>query len=54
VFDKDNTLTLPYELQIHPTALEGLEDCRKIIGNIAILSNSIGSKDDKNYEVGKL
>ncbi|TNV84689.1 hypothetical protein FGO68_gene14253 [Halteria grandinella] len=52
VFDKDNTLTIPYEREIHPSILSAWEDCLKVYGkdNVAILSNSIGSKDDNDYK----
>lgn len=53
VFDKDNTLTLPYDLSDtciskHTLIAQELELCRKIHGesNVAILSNSLGSSDD--------
>mmetsp|Transcript_25460 Transcript_25460/g.36492 ORF Transcript_25460/g.36492 Transcript_25460/m.36492 type:complete len:245 (+) Transcript_25460:39-773(+) len=48
VFDKDNTLTAPYELVIHPNATAGLQSALHIFGphNVAILSNSAGTDDD--------
>ncbi|KAL7576526.1 hypothetical protein ACA910_018024 [Epithemia clementina (nom. ined.)] len=53
VFDKDNTLTLPYETtQIHPKAQAGLESARRVFGSqgVAILSNSAGTvQDDPNF-----
>jgi len=52
VFDKDNTLTAPYVNVIHPDAAKGLENAKEIFGseNVAIMSNSAGTKDDPNYE----
>lgn len=52
VFDKDNTLTAPYENTIHPKAKKGLENAMKAFGpsNVAILSNSAGTLDDPGYE----
>jgi len=52
VFDKDNTLTAPYVNTIHPSASKGLEIAKEVFGheNVAIMSNSAGTKDDPNYE----
>ena len=52
VFDKDNTLTSPYENEIHPDAARGLQFALEVFGRdrIAIVSNSAGTKDDKDYE----
>jgi len=52
VFDKDNTLTSPYENQIHPDAARGLQFALEIFGRdrIAIVSNSAGTKDDVEYK----
>lgn len=51
VFDKDNTLTGPYENEIHPDARFGLERALEVFGKdgVAILSNSAGTKDDPDY-----
>ena len=50
VFDKDNTLTLPYKPHYFTPQIQAaiLEDCIKVFAqeNVAILSNSVGSKDD--------
>lgn len=53
VFDKDNTLTVPYEFDIPQQLKNGLYECQNAFGSdkIAILSNSVGSKDDKGYKV---
>ena len=55
VFDKDNTLTLPYEKDFHPSVLENIKLCKKEYSadNIAILSNSAGSGDDKKQNEAK-
>lgn len=52
IFDKDNTLTAPYDLKIHDKAQFGLTRALEVFGheNVAILSNSAGTKDDKGYE----
>ena len=51
VFDKDNTLTAPYESVIHPLAVRGLESAQSVFGSnrVAVLSNSAGTKDDVGY-----
>ena len=53
VFDKDNTLTAPYERKYFNPQIEQavLRNCKEAFGEncIAVLSNSAGSKDDKNY-----
>ena len=50
IFDKDNTLTLPYERDLHPSVAEVVPRLKNVFGsqNIAILSNSVGSKEDKD------
>lgn len=55
VFDKDNTLTAPYGMVVHRDAARGLESAKEIFGpeNVAIMSNSAGTKDDPNYEDAK-
>jgi phosphatidylglycerophosphatase GEP4 len=52
VFDKDNTLTGPYENEIHPNAAQGLRFALEIFGKdrVAIVSNSAGTKDDEGYK----
>ena len=52
VFDKDNTLTLPYERSVHPSIEEAFTSCVSEFGpqNVAILSNSVGSKDDPGFK----
>lgn len=44
VFDKDNTLTAPYALEIHPEVQEALLHCREAFGDDALVlySNSAG------------
>lgn len=51
VFDKDNTLTAPYETATHPKASDGLQNALDVFGhsNVAILSNSAGTKDDPDF-----
>ncbi len=47
IFDKDNTLTLPYTNEIHPSIRAHLRVLQKEFIT-AIFSNSIGSSDDTN------
>lgn len=54
VFDKDNTLTLPYDFQLHPPLKQAIDEARTVFGNnLAVLSNSVGSSDDRNFEQAK-
>jgi phosphatidylglycerophosphatase GEP4 len=40
---QDNTLTLPYVLEVHPPLHASLDECRAVFdGRLAILSNSAG------------
>jgi len=53
VFDKDNTLTLPHKNKLANEEIqEKILEFKKIFGNekIAILSNSAGSRDDREYK----
>lgn len=52
IFDKDNTITAPYDLSIHPRASAGLKNALETFGSdhVAILSNSAGTKDDPDYK----
>lgn len=56
MFDKDNTLTLPYEREAHASIKENLYRCLELYGpdNVAILSNSVGSREDKGFEEAQL
>ena len=44
VFDKDNTITLPYSITLWDPLKPSLEKCKSIFGNqnVAVLSNSVG------------
>ncbi|XP_019166298.1 PREDICTED: phosphatidylglycerophosphatase GEP4, mitochondrial-like isoform X2 [Ipomoea nil] len=43
VFDKDNTLTVPYSLRLWPPLRSSIEQCKALFGNnIAVFSNSAG------------
>lgn len=44
VFDKDNTLTVPYEKRVHEPIAASLRRCVDVFGaeNVAVLSNSAG------------
>ena len=52
VFDKDNTLTVPYDRSLHDSIKKEFARCKEINGpqNMAILSNSVGSKEDKGHK----
>jgi len=56
VFDKDNTLTLPHQnIFGNEKIKDKIEDFKNVFGqnNLAILSNSAGSKDDLNFKEAK-
>lgn len=55
MFDKDNTITAPYDMSIHPNAVQGLQHAQSVFGidNVAIMSNSAGTLDDPDYDVAK-
>jgi len=54
VFDKDNTLTAPYVNQIYPSISESFQGFQTTYADrIVIMSNSAGTKDDRNYEDAK-
>ena len=55
VFDKDNTLTAPYENVLHPAVVPGLRRAVEVFGpeNVAIFSNSAGTRDDVDYKDAK-
>eukprot|EP01134_Creolimax_fragrantissima_P003590 CFRG3590T1 len=52
VFDKDNCITNPYENNVCALVLPGWEECISVFGekNILIMSNSVGSSDDHDFE----
>ena len=58
VFDKDNTLTVPYVREYFDKTLEEaiISDCQRIFGeeNTALLSNSVGSRDDPENKEAKI
>lgn len=44
VFDKDNTLTVPYSLSLWPPLRSSVEECKSHFGNnVAVFSNSAGN-----------
>lgn len=52
IFDKDNTLTAPYDEFVHPDASKGLQHVLEVFGKdrVAILSNSAGTfQDDPDF-----
>ncbi|KAF0391234.1 HAD-superfamily phosphatase [Gigaspora margarita] len=51
-FDKDNTLTAPYENEIYPPFNNAWQECKKQFGseNIIIISNSAGTADDPDFQ----
>ena len=51
VFDKDNTLTLPYKDEFVGRLKPSIDVCKGVFGNsIAIMSNSAGSSDDDDFK----
>lgn len=43
VFDKDNTITVPYSLTLWGSLESSMEECKTVFGNdIAVFSNSAG------------
>eukprot|EP00966_Prymnesium_polylepis_P142984 3300502-Prymnesium_polylepis.1 len=55
VFDKDNTLTLPYADDVDPRLASALRDCRTAFGSdrVAVLSNSAGTPDDPGHQMAE-
>ncbi|CEP13365.1 hypothetical protein [Parasitella parasitica] len=51
-FDKDNCLTAPYVSTIYPPFKEAWKECVETFSkeNVIIVSNSAGTKDDKDYK----
>eukprot|EP01038_Epipyxis_sp_PR26KG_P009448 gene9448-12732_t len=50
VFDKDNTLCITYSDHLHPSVIHKVEKIKQSFPNsVAILSNSVGTKDDRDY-----
>ncbi|KAF9423942.1 hypothetical protein BGZ94_008125 [Podila epigama] len=48
-FDKDNCLTPPYGLELHPPFNDAWRQCKNVYKDkIVIVSNSAGTPDDKN------
>ncbi|CAO3611953.1 unnamed protein product [Cunninghamella echinulata] len=54
-FDKDNCLTAPYVPTIHPPLKDSVKRCQDTFGidNMAIVSNSAGTLDDKEGKVAE-
>ncbi|MCX6708788.1 MAG: hypothetical protein NTW67_04050 [Candidatus Woesearchaeota archaeon] len=51
IFDKDNTLTLPYVNELYPSIRSAFSDFKRVFGDrMAIMSNSAGTRDDADYE----
>jgi phosphatidylglycerophosphatase GEP4 len=44
IFDKDNTLTIPYATEVHPPLRESMKECKQAFGNerVCVYSNSAG------------
>ena len=44
IFDKDNTLTIPYATEVHPPLQESMKECKQAFGNerVCVYSNSAG------------
>jgi phosphatidylglycerophosphatase GEP4 len=56
IFDKDNTLTKPYNLKLHNGFIKTWSEIKSEFKpeNILIVSNSVGTKDDKNKSYKEL
>ena len=56
VLDKDNTFTAPYDLKVHCSVRDAMDDMMQLFGpeRIAVLSNSAGTRDDKDYVEAKV
>ena len=51
VFDKDQTLSVTYVDQLHPSVVDHVNLAKQQFPNaVAILSNSVGSCDDDGYQ----
>lgn len=51
LFDKDNTLTVPYANEIHPNIQKVFSRFKALFGDcLAVLSNSAGTQDDRGYQ----
>lgn len=51
VFDKDNTLTLTYKEELHPLVKPAVSKAMRTFPDlVSILSNSVGSSDDKGFK----
>ena len=56
IFDKDNTLTVPYSRHYHSEQIEqAVREAKEVFGecHVVVISNSVGSKDDKGYAEAK-
>mgnify|MGYP006120573503 CR=1 FL=1 len=56
IFDKDNTLTEAYKDDyVSQDIKSSVLKCQEVFGykNVAILSNSVGSKDDPEFKAAK-
>nr|CAG8481812.1 14594_t:CDS:2 [Entrophospora candida] len=56
IFDKDNTLTIPYENLLYPPFKKSWDECKNTFGveNILIISNSAGTlSKDPNFDQAK-
>ncbi|MBS3106937.1 YqeG family HAD IIIA-type phosphatase [Candidatus Woesearchaeota archaeon] len=54
LFDKDNTLTEPYQKRLSPLLKKGFAACKKTFtSSIAIFSNHAGTGDDNNHETAR-
>lgn len=50
VFDKDNTLTVPYGTEVDALVAPAVAACREAFGPaVVVMSNSAGGPDDKDY-----
>lgn len=54
IFDKDNTLTVPYQFEIYPGIQESFDHFLSVYGERMVIdSNFVGTKDDPGYKKAK-
>ncbi len=54
IFDKDNTLTKPYQHEVHPSIEENVRTAKNLFPHALLIdSNSAGTRDDPQYNEAK-
>ena len=54
IFDKDNTLTVPYKNELHPALLDTIQQCKETFGEskVVIFSNTAGLEEFDPQGIG--